>query len=75
MDGEQNQQPATPTDSDRIAKLEAEIVRLKTNPRDLPVRVHCNVCGVDVKDGERCERHPNDKLNHVREDDVLAKQV
>lgn len=65
----------TASDSDRIAKLEAEIIRLRTNPRDLPVRIHCNVCGDDVKDGERCPKHPTDKLNHVREDNVIAKQV
>lgn len=60
---------------DQIAAMQAEIVRLKTNPRDLPVRIHCNVCGDDVEDGKRCSKHPNDKLNHVREDSVLAKQV
>ncbi len=60
---------------DKIASMEAEIVRLKTNPNDRPTTIQCNVCGDLVEDGKRCPKHPNDKVNHVRDDSVLAKQV
>lgn len=65
----------------KIEAMEAEISRLKTNPRDLPTSIHCNVCGEPVAADQRCRRHPNDKCNHVREglpgepSIVLVKQV
>lgn len=50
---------------EKIARMEAEINRLKTNPHNYSVKTICNVCGDEVTD--RCPRHPDDKTNHVRE--------
>lgn len=50
----------------RITAMQAEIDRLKTNPHNYDTTQICNGCGVEVKDGTRCERHPNEPINHVR---------
>lgn len=80
MSDEQTTQPADTALSgkalmDKIASMEAEITRLKTNPENRPMTIQCNVCGDVLEEGKRCERHPNDKVNHVRDDGVLAKQI
>ena len=51
----------------QIDTMKAEIARLTTNPRNLPTRAHCNGCGADVEQGERCPRHPTEKVNYVRQ--------
>lgn len=70
-----------PSADERIKALENELARMRTNPRNLPTVLTCNVCGDKVEEGKRCSRHPFDLVNHLREglpgepDIVLVKQV
>jgi hypothetical protein len=50
----------------RINAMQAEIDRLKTNPKNYDLTSICNGCGVVVPAGERCERHPTEVINHFR---------
>lgn len=48
----------------RIAAMQMEIDKLKTNPHNFATTAICNVCGDVVT--EKCPRHPNDVTNHFR---------